>query len=83
MPGTGGVRLSLPYGPPSSPAPSSRQPLPRSLLRTYYDNGTLDFVAVRWRGSRADALVWARSVSKGARGGARGPSTCGGCDAVS
>ncbi|GIL59521.1 hypothetical protein Vafri_14278 [Volvox africanus] len=80
VPGTGGVRLApgpsvpraLDWG-ASSPSPStsapasttSRHTLSRSLLRTYYDNGTLDFVAVRWRGNRVDALVWARSVTKG------------------
>ncbi|KAG2486832.1 hypothetical protein HYH03_014515 [Edaphochlamys debaryana] len=77
VPGTGGIVLSP--GPPagrrrpaSATAASSaslfactRQPLPASLLRIYYDNGTLDFVAVRWRGSRADSLVWARAVTKG------------------
>ncbi|GIL59520.1 hypothetical protein Vafri_14278 [Volvox africanus] len=88
VPGTGGVRLApgpsvpraLDWG-ASSPSPStsapasttSRHTLSRSLLRTYYDNGTLDFVAVRWRGNRVDALVWARSVTKGPEEG--GPLT--------
>ncbi|GFR48696.1 hypothetical protein Agub_g10652 [Astrephomene gubernaculifera] len=61
-PGTGGVRISTPHD-PFSPSLSSASP--RTLLRTYYDNGTLDFVAVRWRGSRAGALVWAREVTRG------------------
>lgn len=39
MPGTGGVRLSW------EARPSRGQP--PTLLRTYYDNGTLDFVSVR------------------------------------
>ncbi len=39
VPGTGGVRLSW------EARPSRGQP--PSLLRTYYDNGTLDFVSVR------------------------------------
>ncbi|KXZ50069.1 hypothetical protein GPECTOR_18g48 [Gonium pectorale] len=69
VPGSGGVVLSPRRPPGRPPGPTSRTPLPASLLRTYYDNGTLDFVAVRWRGSRADALSWARGVSKGPEGG--------------
>ncbi|GLC39864.1 hypothetical protein PLESTB_001290800 [Pleodorina starrii] len=80
QPGTGGVCLRPPPPGPPSKSPRGAKPLdwgsspsssrslslsPPSLLRTYYDNGTLDFVAVRWRGSRADALVWARGVTKG------------------
>ncbi|KAG2427630.1 hypothetical protein HXX76_012281 [Chlamydomonas incerta] len=69
--GTGGVHLSYDSLFAYKSSPPSRQPLPHSLLRTYYDNGTLDFVSVRWRGARADALAWSRRVDKGEEGGAR------------
>eukprot|EP00198_Chlamydomonas_reinhardtii_P011846 XP_001701183.1 predicted protein [Chlamydomonas reinhardtii] len=62
--GTGGVHLSYDSLFAYKASPPSRQPLPHSLLRTYYDNGTLDFVSVRWRGARADALAWSRRADK-------------------
>ncbi|KAG2428536.1 hypothetical protein HYH02_014340 [Chlamydomonas schloesseri] len=69
--GTGGVHLSYDSLFAYKASPPSRQPLPHSLLRTYYDNGTLDFVSVRWRGARADALAWSRRVDKGEEGNVR------------
>ncbi|PNW86730.1 hypothetical protein CHLRE_02g095115v5 [Chlamydomonas reinhardtii] len=79
--GTGGVHLSYDSLFAYKASPPSRQPLPHSLLRTYYDNGTLDFVSVRWRGARADALAWSRRADKGQEGNARSSGfTTWGCE---
>lgn len=60
--GSAGIKLSFESAAPRASA--------GTLFRTYYDNGTLDFVSVRWRGSRHDGLVWGRSNTKGALCGA-------------